>query len=83
MDPVRKTESYLRQAEKCIALAKEATSNKMRAHHYATADRYLRLAEAESMVFRIAAKFRSPRLGPANRLSRIYTGGAPALRRVP
>jgi hypothetical protein len=24
-----------------------ATSNKVRAHHYATADRYLRLAEAE------------------------------------
>jgi type II secretory pathway component HofQ len=47
MDPVSKMESYLRQAEECIALAKVATSNKVRAHHYATADRYLRLAEAE------------------------------------
>jgi hypothetical protein len=26
---------------------KVATSNKMRAHHYAAADRYLRLAETE------------------------------------
>jgi hypothetical protein len=47
---VSKTESYLRQAEECIALAKVATSNKVRAHHYATADRYLRLAEAEPTV---------------------------------
>jgi hypothetical protein len=49
MDPVSKAERYLRQAEECIALAKAATSN-IRAHHYATADRYLRLAEAELMV---------------------------------
>jgi hypothetical protein len=48
--PVSKAESYLRKAEECVALAKEATSNKLRAHHYATADRYLRLAEAEPMV---------------------------------
>jgi hypothetical protein len=33
--------------EEFIALAKVATSNKLRANHYATADRYLRLAEAE------------------------------------
>ena len=50
MDPVSKRESYLRQAEECIALAKVATSNKERADHYATADRYLRLAEAEPTV---------------------------------
>jgi type II secretory pathway component HofQ len=50
MDPVSKAERYLRQAEECIALAKAATSNKIRAHHYATADRYLRLAEAEPTV---------------------------------
>jgi hypothetical protein len=50
MNPVSKAERYLHQAEECIALAKEATSNKMRAHHYATADRYLRLAEAEPTV---------------------------------
>jgi hypothetical protein len=47
VDPMSKRESYLRQAEECIALAKVATSNKLRANHYATADRYLRLAEAE------------------------------------
>jgi hypothetical protein len=50
VDPVSKRESYLRQAEECIALAKVATSNKLRANHYATADRYLRLAEAEPTV---------------------------------
>ena len=50
VDPVSKRESYLRQAEECIALAKGATSNKLRADHYATADRYLRLAEAEPTV---------------------------------
>jgi hypothetical protein len=37
VDPVSKRESYLRQAEECIALAKVATSNKERADHYATA----------------------------------------------
>jgi len=50
MDPLGKAEHYLRQAEECIALAKVATSNKLRAQHYATADRYLRLAEAEPSV---------------------------------
>jgi hypothetical protein len=52
--------------EEFIALAKVATSNKLRANHYATADRYLRLAEAEPTMttrtlFRITAKSRSPR----------------------
>jgi hypothetical protein len=50
MNPLSKAELYLRQAEECIALAKVATSNKLRATHYATADRYLRLAEAEPLV---------------------------------
>jgi hypothetical protein len=50
MGPSNKAEHYLRQAEECIALAKVATSNKVRAHHYATADRYLRLAEAEPTI---------------------------------
>jgi hypothetical protein len=50
VDPVSKRESYLRQAEECIALAKVATSNKERADHYATADCFLRLAEAEPTV---------------------------------
>ena len=41
MGPSSKAEHYLRPAEECIALAKVATSNKLRAHQYATADRYL------------------------------------------
>jgi hypothetical protein len=50
MGPSSKAEHYLRQAEECIALAKVATTNKLRADHYATADYYLRLAEAEPTV---------------------------------
>jgi hypothetical protein len=61
MDPLSNAERYLRQAEECIALAKVATSNKMRANHYATAERYLRLAEAEPTVTnRDAGPDRSP-----------------------
>ena len=42
------TAEHCRQlAEQCVATAKAATSNKMRAHHYATALNYLKLAEAE------------------------------------
>jgi hypothetical protein len=40
MDPLTKAERYLRRAEECMALAKAATSNKVRAHHYAIAERY-------------------------------------------
>jgi hypothetical protein len=50
MDPLSKAECYLRQAEECVTLAKAATSNKMRARHYATAERYLRIAEAEPTI---------------------------------
>jgi hypothetical protein len=50
MDPSSKAEHCLRQAEQCVGLAKVATSNKVRADFYATADRYLRLAEAEPTV---------------------------------
>jgi hypothetical protein len=43
------TGQYHRRAEQCVAMAKAATSNKMRAHHYAAAAKhYLRLAEAEA-----------------------------------
>jgi hypothetical protein len=34
----------------CIELAKAATSNEIRSHHYAIADHYLRLAEAEEKL---------------------------------
>jgi hypothetical protein len=50
MDPLTKAERYLRRAEECIALAKAATSNKVRAHHYAIAERYVHLAQAEPTV---------------------------------
>ena len=42
------TEQYHRRAEQCVAMAKAATSNKMRAHHYAAAaEHYRKLAEGE------------------------------------
>jgi hypothetical protein len=41
-------ERYRRQAEECIALAKTAIRNEVRALHYAMAERYLRLAENEA-----------------------------------
>jgi hypothetical protein len=50
MDPLSNADRYLRQAEECIALANVATSNKVRAHHYAAAEHYLRLAEAEPTI---------------------------------
>ena len=69
MEKLSKAERYLRQAEECIALAKAATSNKLRARHYATAERYRRLAEAEPTVnnqdaARIPATFHSLLLLP-------------------
>ena len=42
-------ERYRQQAEECIALAKTAIRNEVRALHYAMAERYLRLAENETM----------------------------------
>ena len=44
----RTAEHYRQLAEQCVAMAKAATSNKMRARHYATALNYLKLAEAEA-----------------------------------
>jgi len=41
-------ERYRQQAEECIALAKAAIRNEVRALHYAMAERYLRLAENET-----------------------------------
>jgi hypothetical protein len=36
----------------CVELAKAATSNEIRSHHYAIAEHYLRLAEAEEKLAR-------------------------------
>jgi hypothetical protein len=41
-------ERYRQQAEECIALAKTAIRNEVRALHYAMAEQYLRLAENEN-----------------------------------
>jgi len=41
---------YRRKSEEAIALAKAAISNKARAQHYAAAERYLSLAEAEAKL---------------------------------
>jgi hypothetical protein len=42
---VAAAERYRQQADECIALAKNAIRNEVRALHYAMAERYLRLAE--------------------------------------
>src|SRR5271165_1084102 len=34
--------------DECVAMAQAATNNKLRAHHYATAQAYLQLYEAEA-----------------------------------
>jgi hypothetical protein len=51
-DRRRRAEQYRRKSEECVALAKGATSNKLRAQHYAAAERYLKLAEAEAKLTR-------------------------------
>jgi hypothetical protein len=43
---------YRRKSEECVALAKAAMSNKLRAQHYAAAERYLKLAEADAKLTR-------------------------------
>jgi hypothetical protein len=45
---LRRAQQYRRKSEECVAMAKAAISNKARARHYADADRYLSLAEAEA-----------------------------------
>jgi hypothetical protein len=37
-----------REIDECVAMAQAATNNKLRAHHYATAQAYLQLYEAEA-----------------------------------
>ena len=47
-DKATTAERYRRKADECVALAKSAISNEVRALHYAMAERYLRLAEDET-----------------------------------
>ena len=46
-DPLARAQRYSDWAEENVALAKAATSNQVRAHHYAMAGYFHRLAEAE------------------------------------
>jgi hypothetical protein len=51
----------------CVELAKAATSNEIRSHHYAIAEHYLRLAEAEEKFARrdnSAARLAAPASKP-------------------
>ena len=41
---------YWQRAEECVALAKAATSNKVRALHYANAMRFSQLADLEARL---------------------------------
>jgi hypothetical protein len=43
-----KPNHYFEKIDECLLMAKTATSNKTRAQFYASADYYLRLADAES-----------------------------------
>jgi hypothetical protein len=45
-----RAERYRRRVTECVDLAKAATSNEIRSHHYAIAEHYLRLAEAEEEI---------------------------------
>jgi hypothetical protein len=68
----RAVEGYRQKIDECLAMAKTATSNKIRAYHYAMAERYLELEKRESKrASRSASRLRSrlalllPRIGTA------------------
>jgi hypothetical protein len=65
---------YRQLAEQCVAMAKAATSNKMRAHHYATALNYLKLAEAEAKSAPRPDGVLSSRLQALVQLSHLLSG---------
>ena len=49
-DSLTRAQRYRARVAECVELAKAATSNEIRSHHYAIAEHYLRLAEAEEKV---------------------------------
>ncbi|MBV8745461.1 MAG: hypothetical protein JO134_10520 [Xanthobacteraceae bacterium] len=49
-DSLTRAERYRACAAECVELAKAATSSEIRSHHYAIAEHYLRLAEAEEKL---------------------------------
>jgi len=46
--PWCRADHYRQLVDECVALAKAATSNEIRAEHYAAAEYYLHLAEVEA-----------------------------------
>jgi hypothetical protein len=53
--PTSVPEELRRKIDECVAMAKASTSNKLRAYHFATAEVYLQLCEAEAWADRQAA----------------------------
>jgi hypothetical protein len=53
-------ERYRQQAEQCVAMAKSATSNKLRAEHYAAAERCLKLADLAEKLTDRSTGLRTP-----------------------
>jgi hypothetical protein len=51
-DSLTRAQRYRQSVAECVELAKAATSNEIRSHHYAIAEHYLRLAEAEEKLAR-------------------------------
>jgi hypothetical protein len=49
-DSFIRAQRYRQCVAECVELAKAATSNEIRSHHYAIAEHYLRLAEAEEKL---------------------------------
>ena len=49
-DSLTRAQRYRARVAECIELAKAATNNEIRSHHYAIAEHYLRLAEAEEKL---------------------------------
>ena len=49
---LNKAEHFRKMADECVALAKEAITNKLRVQHYADAERYWKLAQASPQIRR-------------------------------
>jgi hypothetical protein len=49
-DSLIRAQRYRQCVTECVELAKASTSNEIRSHHYAIAEHYLRLAEAEEKL---------------------------------
>jgi hypothetical protein len=64
-----KADYYRQLVDECVVLAKTATSNEIRAGHYATAEYYLHLAEVEAnLADRFSKRDAASRLQSEKRL---------------